>query len=41
MLEFMGVTLAIMVGIGAAGIGVGWLIGYAKERKFRKFLEEK
>lgn len=40
MLTLMCLTLGIMVALGAVGIGIGWAIGYAKERKFRKFLEE-
>ena len=40
MLEFMGVVALGGFGICALGIGVGWLVGWYREREFRKFLKE-
>lgn len=40
MLEFMGITLAAMVALGAAGVGVGWLVARHRERAFLKAVRD-
>lgn len=40
MLELMAMTFVGGCTICGLGIAIGWTIGYVKERKLRKFLEE-